>query len=49
MRKYKMAPFTPPKFMPECLFPRQMSSSPTSFYTELQVGDYKAAPRYAEV
>jgi len=51
MKKYKIAPFTPPSFLPECLFPRTTESTGrlVSGYTELQVGNYQAAPRFAEI
>jgi len=51
MRKYKIAPFTPPSFLPEFLFPRNTGTSSylVSGYTELQVGNYQAAPRFAEI
>ena len=46
MAKYKIAPFTPPSFCPNSLFPRPEIAN-GHIYGEIEVGDYKA-PTYAQ-
>jgi len=45
MQRYKMAPFTPPRYCPEFLFPRADSEKKNSnesnrTYHAIEVGDY---------